>query len=132
MSVTDPIADFLTIIRNGYLANHAELTAPSSKMKLSIAKILKDEGYIHNYKFFEENKRNYIQISLKYEDNGKPVIRKIFRVSKPGRRVYCKAADIPEVLNGLGICIVSTSTGIMSDMEAKKRGVGGEILCKVW
>ena len=132
MSQTDPVADFLTMIRNAHMASHLELTAPASKMKLNIAKILKEEGYIKNYKFFEENNRQVLTITLKYDEEGKPAIRRLERISKPGRRVYRNVNDIPDILNGLGVCIVSTSKGVISGQKAKEMGVGGELVCRVW
>ncbi|HPR64741.1 MAG TPA: 30S ribosomal protein S8 [Thermoanaerobaculia bacterium] len=132
MSQTDPIADFLTMIRNAHMASHGELSVPSSNIKMNIAKILKEEGYIRNYKFVEQDKRQLLNITLKYDEEGKPVIRHLQRVSKPGRRVYRGANDIPVILNGMGLCIISTSRGVLSDRKAREMGVGGELLCEVW
>ena len=132
MQITDPIADMLTRIRNANNARHDSVSVPASKLKLSIAKILLDEGYIKSYKFVEqEGNQGVIEIALKY--NGKEkVITGLRRVSKPGLRMYVGADDLPKVLRGLGIAIVSTSKGVMTDKEARKLHVGGEVLAFVW
>jgi len=127
MAVTDPISDMLTRIRNGHHALHGEVAITKSKMKLAIASILKSEGYITDYAETEKE----IKVSLKYH-SGKPLISGLKRISKPGRRVYVSAADIPRVQNGLGICIVSTSQGIMDGSTAREKKVGGELLCEIW
>ena len=132
MSMTDPIADMLTRIRNGLAASYSTVDIPSSKLKLNIANILKLEGFIKNYRKITEGRREIIRISLKYDENGEPVIGGIKRVSKPGRRSYTKSDRIPQTLGGLGVNILSTSKGVMTDKEARKSGVGGEILCSVW
>ncbi len=132
MTMTDPIADMLTRIRNASMARHDKVDIPSSKMKTDIAKILKDEGYIENYKILDDNKQNIIRIHLKYDNDGSGVIRKIERVSKPGCRVYVGKAEVPYVLRGFGVVILSTSRGIMNDRDARKAKVGGEVLLKVW
>lgn len=132
MSQTDTIADFLTHIRNAHMANHSELTVASSKMKMNIARILKEEGYIKNYKFMESEGKQVLHITLKYDPEGNPVIRRIERMSRPGRRVYRGVNDIPDILNGMGLCIVSTSRGVLSGVKAREKGVGGELLCRVW
>ena len=129
MSMTDPIADMLTRIRNAQLIERATVTMPSSKVKIAIAKVLKDEGYIEGYKVVAET-RPMLEIALKYYA-GRPVIEKIERVSKPGLRIYKSKDDIPPVMNGLGIAIVSTSHGVMTDRKARATGVGGEVLCIV-
>ena len=125
--LTDPIADMLTRIRNAHLALHKEVNVPRSKMKEALANILQQEGYVENV----ELDGNNIHITLKYL-NGKPVIGGLKRISTPGRRVYTSSQDIPSVQNGRGICILSTSSGVMEGKMAKDRNVGGEILCEVW
>ena len=130
MSMTDPIADMLTRIRNAQLIERATVEMPSSKVKIAIAKVLKDEGYIDGYKVGGEEKKPLLEIALRYHA-GRPVIEKIERVSKPGLRIYKGKDDIPRVMNGLGIAIVSTSRGVMTDRAARASGVGGEVLCIV-
>ena len=130
MSMTDPIADMLTRIRNAQQANKSDVTMPSSKVKVSIAEVLKDEGYIAAYNVSDAEGKASLSISLKYYE-GKPVIAQIDRVSRPGLRVYKSATDIPKVIGGLGVAIVSTSQGVMADRKAKALGQGGEILCAV-
>lgn len=133
MSMTDPIADMLTQIRNGIQAHHDRVELPASKLKVEIAKILKSEGFISNFKLVEENKtQSALRIYLKYSDDGEPVIHGIERISRPGRRVYRNKQEIPRVLGGLGLAIVSTSKGLMAGHDAVKSGVGGEVLCQVW
>lgn len=132
MSMTDPLADMLTRIRNASTARHEKVDVPASKMKLEIARILKEEGYIKNFKFTKDEQQGVIRIFLKYEENKKPVIDGIKRVSRPGRRIYAGAEDVPKVLGGLGITILSTSKGIMTDQQAKGLNLGGEVLCCVW
>ena len=132
MSMTDPIADMLTRIRNGITSRHDRIELPSSKLKVELAKILKSEGFISNYKVVEEVPQSTLRIYLKYADDGEPVIHGIERVSRPGRRVYRGKEDIPQVLGGLGLAIVSTSQGVLSGHEAVRKGVGGEVLCQVW
>lgn len=132
MVMTDPIADFLNRIMNAQLARFDKVDIPASKMKLSIAKILKDEGYIRHYKFIKDDKQGIIRIHLKYDDNRRAAIIGMKRISKPGRRVYVGFDAIPRVLNGLGIAILSTSRGVMTDGEARNERVGGELLCTVW
>ena len=129
MSMTDPIADMLTRIRNAQMREEAVVTMPSSKVKLAIAKVLKDEGYVEGFKVSEDAKP-VLEIALKYHA-GRPVIEKIERVSTPGLRIYKGKDDIPRVMNGLGIAIVSTSRGVMTDRHARQTGVGGEVLCIV-
>ena len=130
MSMTDPIADMLTRIRNAQLIERATVVMPSSKVKIAIAKVLKDEGYIDGYKVAGEEGKPQLEIALRYYA-GRPVIEKIERVSKPGLRIYKGKDDIPPVMNGLGIAVVSTSRGVMTDRAARAAGVGGEVLCIV-
>jgi small subunit ribosomal protein S8 len=130
MSMTDPIADMLTRIRNAQMVEQAVVAMPSSKVKLAIAKVLKDEGYIDAFKVSGDEVKPVLEIALKYYA-GRPVIEKIERVSKPGLRIYRSKDDIPRVMNGLGIAIVSTSRGVMTDRKARATGVGGEVLCIV-
>jgi len=136
MAVTDPIADFLTRIRNAQIAGHRVVVIPASKTKKRMTEILYDQGYILKYKFDDEagkGKQGEISIALKYDKESKsPVIRKLIRVSKPGLRQYVKADALPRVINGLGIAIVSTSHGLMTDKQARKDNVGGEVLCYVY
>ena len=132
MSMTDPIADMLTRIRNGITSHHDRVELPSSKLKVEIARILKSEGFISNYKLIEEKPQSTLRVYLKYSDDGEPVIHGIERISRPGRRVYRNKQEIPQVLGGLGLAIVSTSRGVMAGAEAVKEGVGGEVLCQVW
>ena len=130
MSMTDPIADMLTRIRNAQLAEKATVHMPSSGVKVAIAKVLKDEGYIEGFVVAGEQARQHLEIALKYYA-GRPVIEKIERVSKPGLRIYKSKDEIPRVMNGLGIAIVSTSRGVMTDRKARATGVGGEVICIV-
>jgi len=130
MSMTDPVADMLTRIRNAQQANKADVLMPSSKVKLSIATVLKDEGYISSYEVSDKDGKPTLSITLKYFD-GKAVISKIDRVSRPGLRVYKSAKDLPKIINGLGVAIVSTSKGVMADRKARELGQGGEVLCAV-
>lgn len=132
MSMTDPISDMLTRIRNGIQSHHERVEVPTSKLKVEIARILKSEGFISNYKLVEDQGRPSLRIYLKYSPEGEPVIHGIERISRPGRRVYRTKSDIPRVLGGLGLSIVSTSRGILSGAEALRTGVGGEVLCQVW
>jgi len=130
MSMTDPIADMLTRIRNAQMTERATVLMPSSKVKIAIAKVLKDEGYIDGFKVAGEEDKPQLEIALRYYA-GRPVIEKIERVSKPGLRIYKGKDDIPRVMNGLGIAVVSTSRGVMTDRAARAAGVGGEVLCIV-
>ena len=130
--MTDPIADLLTRIRNGNHARHKSVDIPASNIKKEIAKILLDEGYIKNYDLVEDNKQGIIKIDLKYAQSGERVISGIKRISKPGLRVYVKCEDVPKVLGGLGIAIISTSKGIITDKVAREKGVGGEVICYIW
>ena len=130
--ITDPIADYLTRLRNAVMANHRVVEIPASNLKKDITKILFDKGYILSYKFEDDNKQGIIKIALKYHPETKvPAIRSIKRVSKPGLRKYVDTTEIPRVLNGLGIAILSTSKGVISDKEARTLNVGGEVLCYV-
>jgi len=130
--VSDPIADMLTRIRNGLKAKFPKVDVPSSKLKLEIARILKDEGYILNYKIVDEGSHKAIRVYLKYQDNGAPVISSLERVSRPGCRVYVGSREIPKVLGGLGISILTTPKGVMTGREANRQNVGGELLCRVY
>lgn len=130
MSMSDPIADMLTRIRNAQLAEKTSVAVPASKLKVSIAKVLKDEGYIEDFALRGEGVKQALEIGLKYYA-GRPVIERIERVSRPGLRIYKPAKDIPQVMNGLGVAIVSTSRGVMTDRKARQSGVGGEVLCIV-
>lgn len=131
--VTDPIADYLTRVRNAQMANHRIVEIPASNLKKRITEILYDKGYISKYKFEDDNKQGIIKIALKYDSATKiPAIRSLERVSRPGLRQYSKPADFERVKNGLGIAIISTSKGVMSDKEAKSQNVGGEVLCYIY
>jgi small subunit ribosomal protein S8 len=131
--MTDPIADFLTRIRNAIIAGHKVVEIPASNLKKDITKILYDKGYILSYKFIDDKVQGTIKIALKYHPKSKvPAIRKIERISKPGLRKYTGVENMPRVLNGLGVAIVSTSQGVMTDKEAKKLNIGGEVLCYVY
>ena len=132
MTTTDPIADMLTRIRNANRSKHKTVDIPTSKMKVAIADILFKEGYIKSFEELSNDVQGTIRITLKYDENGNKVIAGIKRISKPGLRVYASKEDLPQVLNGLGIAIVSTSKGIMTDREARKIGLGGEVLAYVW
>ncbi len=132
MHTTDPIADMLTRIRNANSAKHDTVDIPASNMKKAIAQILVDEGYIKNYKIIEDNKQNVIRVSLKYGEGKSQVISGLRRVSKPGLRIYSSVEDMPKVMKGLGVAIISTSKGIMTDREARKQNIGGEVLAFVW
>lgn len=129
---SDPIADMLTRVRNAMMARHAKVDVPTSKLKIEIARILKDEGYILNYKLTEEGSQRNIRIYLKYTVANQPVISRLERISKPGCRVYVGKQDIPRVLGGLGINILTTPQGVMTGAQARKTGVGGEVLCQIW
>jgi small subunit ribosomal protein S8 len=132
MSMTDPIADFLTRIRNANLVGKDRVEMPSSKLKRSLANILKQEGFIRNYRYLDNKKQGVLRIYLKYGDTGEKVIKGLDRISKPSVRVYVGKESIPKVLGGIGIVILSTNQGIMSGKQARKQGVGGEVLCHVW
>ncbi len=130
--MTDPIADMLTRVRNAVRIERPAVDIPSSKIKVNIAAVLKREGYIWDYEVVEQPPQNVLRIHLKYGPNGERVIQRLDRVSSPGRRVFARVDQMPDVLQGLGISIVSTSHGVMSNREARKKGVGGEVLCKLW
>jgi small subunit ribosomal protein S8 len=132
MSMTDPVSDMLTRIRNATRVRHDRADIPASKMKVEIAKILKQEGYIRTFKELEEGPQGLIRIYLKYADDGEPVIHGLQRVSKPGRRVYRGADELRKVRNGLGVAVVSTNRGILTDEQARGLRVGGEVLCEIW
>lgn len=132
MNLTDPVADFLTRIRNSIRARHQKLDVPASKLKAEIARILKDEGYIANFKATEENGQKVIRVYLKYGTNNEAAIRDLLRVSRPGCRVYVGRDEIRRVQGGLGISIMTTPKGVMTGRQARREGVGGEILCEVW
>ena len=132
MTMTDPIADMLTRIRNANTVGHETVEIPASKMKKAIAEILKEEGYIEDFDVIDDNKQGIIKVTMKYGANKEKVITGIKKISKPGLKVYAKANDVPRVLGGLGIAIISTSKGVVSDKEARKMGVGGEVICYVW
>ena len=129
---TDPIADMLTRIRNANVVSHPSVEMPSSKLKVALANLLKSEGFIADYSERTEGHFKYLTIELKYDEADKPVISNLKRVSRPGLRNYCKAKDIPQVLGGMGIAIISTSKGLLTDRKAKKENVGGEVLCYVY
>ncbi len=130
-AVTDPIADMLTRIRNAIRARHSRVDMPSSSLKLGIAAILKEEGYIGSYKVSEENKKKVLRINLRYGHDGRSVITTIDRVSKPGRRVYVDAGEIPRIMGGMGVAVLTTSQGLMTGKKARKTGLGGEVLCSI-
>lgn len=132
MVMTDPIADMLTRIRNANMVRHEKLEVPASKIKKEIAEILKREGFVRDVEFIEDNKQGIIRIFLKYGGNNERVITGLKRISKPGLRVYAQSGEVPRVLNGLGIAIVSTSQGVLTDKEARAKQVGGEVLAYVW
>ena len=132
MVVNDPIADMLTRIRNAQVAKHDSVTMPASNMKKSIAKLLQEEGFIKSYEFIDDGLQGSIKINLKYLEKKQPVIVGLKRISKPGLRVYASCEELPKVLGGLGIAIISTSKGIMTDKAARKENLGGEVLCYVW
>ena len=132
MHITDPIADLLTRIRNANSAKHETVDIPAANMKKAIAKILLDEGYIKGYQVIDDSKQGIIRVTLKYGENKQKVITGLKRVSRPGLRIYAGADELPRVLKGLGIAIVSTSKGIMPDKEARKQNIGGEVLAFVW
>ena len=132
MSMTDPIAHMLTKIRNAIIAKKIEVEIPSSKMKARIAAILREEGYIQDFELVPDNKQGILKLSLKYDDREGSVIANLQRISKPSRRVYVAKDEVPSVLSGMGIAILSTSKGVMTDSAARQAGVGGEVICYVW
>ncbi len=130
--MTDPIADMLTRLRNGIRVKHTSVEMPLSKLKLEIAKIMKNEGYVKNYKVNQDDKQGMLKVMLKYDEDEKSVIQELTRVSKPGRRVYSNVDSVPKVKNGLGVAVLSTSKGVMTDKQARAENVGGEVLCYIW
>jgi small subunit ribosomal protein S8 len=132
MSMSDPIADLLARVRNALSARHEKTDVPSSRFKVELARILKDEGYIKNFKVMDDRGGSLLRLYLKYDESGSPVIHGLTRTSKPGRRLYRGKDALPEVLGGLGISIVSTSQGLLTGLAARKRGLGGEVVCTVW
>jgi small subunit ribosomal protein S8 len=132
MSVSDPVSDMLTKVRNAAQANFEKVDIPTSKLKLEIVKILKNEGYVKSFKKVNQEKFNNIRIFLKYDEDSKPIIRGLKKISKPGRRVYCGYRGMPRIFNGYGTLIVSTSTGVTTGKKACERKVGGELICSVW
>ena len=132
MSMTDPIADMLTRIRNANMVSHPSVEMPSSKLKVQLAKLLKEEGFITDYNVKENGKFKVLEITLKYDAKNKPIITKLERISKLGLRNYSKAKNLPKVLGGMGIAIVSTSKGLLTDRKARKESIGGEVLCYVY
>lgn len=132
MVMTDPVADFLTRIRNANTVYHDKVEAPASRMKKAIAGILREEGFVKDYEFIDDGKQGIIRVYLKYGAGKERVITGLKRISKPGLRVYARKDDVPKVLGGLGIAIISTSKGIMSDKKARREGLGGEVICYVW
>lgn len=129
---TDPIADMLTRIRNANAVSHQEVEMPSSKLKIALARVLKEEGYINDFSESVDGCFKTLKITLKYDESNKPVITSLKRVSKPGLRSYCKAKNLPQVLGGMGVAIVSTSKGLLTDRKARKENLGGEILCYIY
>jgi small subunit ribosomal protein S8 len=132
MSTTDPISDLLARIRNAHLAKHDRLDLPSSKLKLEVCRLLKDEGFIRNFRHLEGPAAGTVRIFLRYAEDGSPAISSLRRVSKPGRRVYRGAREVQPVKSGLGVAILSTSQGLVSDRTARERGIGGELICELW
>ncbi len=132
MSMSDPLADMLTRIRNAGNAKHKSVDIPGSRIKTDLAGVLKQEGFIRNFKFIKDNKQGILRVYLKYDQNDRHVVYGVQRVSKPSRRVYVKSKDVKPVLNGLGISVLSTSVGLITDRQARKENVGGEVLCAIW
>jgi small subunit ribosomal protein S8 len=132
MSVTDPIADMLTRMKNAALMRKREVQMPSSKLKVEVAKILKEEGYIRNFKVIDDTKQGMLTITLKYSEGNQSVISGARRISKPGCRVYCTRTSVPKVLDGLGVAVVSTSRGLLAGRKCEEQGLGGEVLCYIW
>jgi len=132
MAISDPVADMLTMLRNGSKARHEKVDIPTSKMKLQVVKILKNEGYIKNFKKVTKEQVNYIRVFLKYDEQNNPVIHGLEKISTPGRRIYKGYKSLPRVFNGHGVLIVSTSSGIITGKKASERKVGGELICSVW
>jgi len=132
MAISDPIADMLTRVRNAARVRHDSVMAPSSKIKIAIAKILKDEGFIADYEVVKGKPQRMLKIHLRYDDKGVPLLNGLERVSKPGLKVYIQRREVPRVYGGLGIAVISTSKGIMTGQQARRQGIGGEVLCNVW
>jgi small subunit ribosomal protein S8 len=130
--MTDPIADMLTRIRNAMKARFEKVAIPASSVKVNIARILKEQGYIQSYVVVQDGKQGVLEISLKYGEKGEPVITELIRLSKPSRRIYVNKNNVPKIRNGMGIAVISTSKGIVTDAVARQQGVGGELLCSVW
>ena len=130
--MTDPVADLLTRIRNASSAEHEKVDIPASKLKIRLVEILKAEGFIKNFRLIEDNKQGFLRIYLKYGAGNEQIIAGMVRVSKPGRRIYVTADKVPSILSGMGVAVLSTSDGVMTDREARKQKVGGEVLCYVW
>ena len=130
--VTDPIADMLTHIRNALQAKHLQVDLPASRLKREVARILAEEGYIKGYTFLEDGRQGILRLYLKYDEQGRPVLQGLKRVSRPGRRLYAGRSEVPRAMGGIGTTIVSTSRGVLTDRECRKLGVGGEVLCMVW
>ena len=129
---TDPIADMLTRIRNGLAARHNKVDIPGSKVKIELARILKEEGYVANFRVANDDKKQVLKVYLKYRPDRRPVITRLTRVSKPSRRVYVDSRSVPKVIGGMGVCVMTTSKGVMTGKEAREKGVGGEVLCTVY
>jgi small subunit ribosomal protein S8 len=132
MSMTDPIADMLTRIRNAGGARFDKVDIPASRMKINLARILKEEGFIKNYKVIKDNRQGLLRVYLRYGEDQQPLIQGLKRISKPGRRVYTGHTELPKVQAGLGVAVISTSHGVMTDRQARKLNVGGEVLCEIW
>ncbi|HEY1252475.1 MAG TPA: 30S ribosomal protein S8 [Thermoanaerobaculia bacterium] len=132
MKTSDPLSDLFTRLRNGMRAGHDRVDVPASRLKESVLKVLEEEGFVASYRREQKDGRPFLRVGLKYDGDGEPIVAGIERVSRPGRRVYAKAEAIPEVLGGLGIAIVSTSRGIVTDKKARAQRLGGEVLCNVW
>lgn len=130
--MTDPIADFLTRIRNANMVYQEKVEVPASRMKRALAEILKNEGYIKNYEYIEDGKQGILRLYLKYGPNKEKVITGLKRISRPGLRIYARKGEIPKVLGGLGVAVISTSKGILTDKQARREGVGGEVICYIW
>ncbi len=129
---SDPISDMLTRIRNGMAARHNKVDIPGSKVKVELARILKEEGYVSNYRVANDDNKQLLKVYLKYRSDRKPVITRMTRVSKPSRRVYVNARNVPQVIGGMGVCVLTTSQGVMTGKQAREKGVGGEVLCTVY
>ena len=132
MSMSDPVADFLTRVRNASEVYHETLEVSASKLKVELARIMKEEGFIRDYKYIEDNKQGKLRVYLKYGPNEEKVVTGLKRISRPGLRVYAKKDELPKVLGGLGIAVISSSRGLLTDKEARKEGVGGEVVCYIW